>query len=178
MLGAWLGLKLIRMTEPDPKRTKKEFTDYNIYHDRGMMKWATAYAMDELVKGIKHNSKEALKHNPAMTQMTREEVDLVLSESFLYGKTVVIQLNLRDEFGRLLDNIEGHFVGEAYEDYFVLDNEVKIEWEDVRHISIKKEVKWFDIDMFEDKRKVIQSNQEVETEYIIDENYQAFFEEE
>ena len=49
--------------------------------------------------------------------MNREEIDVILSESFLYHKPVSIQLNTKDEFGRLLDPIEGLFVGEAYEDY-------------------------------------------------------------
>lgn len=83
--------------------------------------------------------------------MLREEIDTVSSESFLYNRVVSIQLNTRDEFGRFLDPIEGQFVGEAYDDYFVL-NDRQISWSDIRHIRIKKEKKWFDIDYFSDSR--------------------------
>ena len=35
------------------KRTKKEFTPYNEYHDRPFeLKWATAFALGELQEGI------------------------------------------------------------------------------------------------------------------------------
>ncbi|MEB7776223.1 hypothetical protein [Enterococcus faecalis] len=55
--------------------------------------------------------------------MNREEIDVILSESFLYRKPVSIQLNSKEEFGRFLDSIEGQFFGETYEDYFVMNNQ-------------------------------------------------------
>lgn len=161
------------------KRTKKEFRDYNEYRDRVFgLKWGTAYAMDELVKGIEANKLEALKDNKELVQMDREEVDAILSESFLYYKTVVIQLNLKDEFGRYLDNLEGQFVGEAYEDYFVLEDS-KIYWEDVRHVEIKQETKWFNFDMFEEKKEFKDAAKKdlEEIEYIKDDEFvQEFYE--
>ena len=133
------------------KRTKKAFLDYNEFRDRPFgLKWGTAYAVDELVKGIKENEAWAIKEVAALELMNREEIDVILSESFLYHKPVSIQLNTKDEFGRLLDPIEGLFVGEAYEDYFVI-NDQQIFWTDVRHVEIKKEKKWFDIDYFRNK---------------------------
>ena len=48
------------------------------------MKWGTAFAMDELVKGIDENAEDALKDLPPQSQMTREEIDQVLLQSFLY----------------------------------------------------------------------------------------------
>lgn len=43
MLGAWVELRVSHMV----KRTKKEFQDYNDFHDRPFgLKWGTAYAMD------------------------------------------------------------------------------------------------------------------------------------
>ena len=161
------------------KRTKKEFRDYNEYRDRVFgLKWGTAYAMDELVKGIEANKLEALKDNKEQTQMDREEVDAILSESFLYFKTVIIQLNLKDEFGRYLDNLEGQFLGEAYEDYFVLDDS-KIFWEDVRHVEIKQDNKWFNFEMFEEKKNFKEAAKKTEEiEYIKDEEFlQEFYEE-
>lgn len=69
--------------------------------------------------------------------MTLQEIDSILTEAFLSRKAVIIQLNLKDEFGRLLDEVEGHFIGEAYEDYFMIDHQ-PILWEDVRYIELKE----------------------------------------
>lgn len=163
------------------KRTKKTFTDYNQYRDRPFgLKWATAYAMDELMKGVKENEAWATKEVAALELMNREEIDVILSESFLYHKPVSIQLNTKDEFGRLLDPIEGLFVGEAYEDYFVI-NDQQIFWPDVRHIEIKKEQKWFDIAYFRNKGspgKIEEKNKKYdsEVELVKNEYYQPFLE--
>lgn len=51
----------LKVNKMDEQRTKKEFEDYNEYHDRGFMKWVTAFAMDELTKGITLNHREAMK---------------------------------------------------------------------------------------------------------------------
>ncbi|WP_195957971.1 hypothetical protein [Enterococcus gallinarum] len=163
------------------KRTKKSFLDYNEYHDRPFgLKWGTAYAMDELVKGIKENEAWAIKEVAALELMNREEIDVILSESFLYHKSVSIQLNTKDEFGRFLAPLVGLFLGEAYDDYFVI-NDQQIFWSDVRHIEIKKEQKWFDIDYFRNKgspSKVEEKNKEIdsEVELIKNEYYQSFLE--
>lgn len=133
-----------------------------------------------MVKGIEANELEALKDNKEQTQMNREEVDAILSESFLYYKIVVIQLNLKDEFGRYLDNLEGQFLGEAYEDYFVLEDS-KIFWEDVRHVEIKQDTKWFNFDMFEEKKEFKDAAKKdlEEIEYVKDEDFvQEFYEDE
>ncbi|QCT93602.1 hypothetical protein [Enterococcus sp. M190262] len=163
------------------KRTKKAFLDYNEFRDRPFgLKWGTAYAVDELVKGIKENEAWAIKEVAALELMNREEIDVILSESFLYHKPVSIQLNTKDEFGRLLDPIEGLFVGEAYEDYFVI-NDQQIFWTDVRHVEIKKEKKWFDIDYFRNKSSPSKieekkKKRDPEIEIIKNEYYQPFVE--
>lgn len=92
------------------KRTKKEFRDYNDYRDRVFgLKWGTAYAMDDLMKQVRSTEEYALKDNAALKQMSREEIDIVLSDSFLQTKEILIQLNLCDEFGRLQDSATGFF---------------------------------------------------------------------
>lgn len=178
MQEAWLESKVVLVV----KRTKKAFLNYNEYHDRPFgLKWGTAYAMDELMKGVKENEAWATKEVAALELMNREEIDVILSESFLYHKPVSIQLNTKDEFGRLLDPIEGLFVGEAYEDYFVI-NDQQIFWPDVRHIEIKKEQKWFDIAYFRNKGspgKIEEKNKKYdsEVELVKNEYYQPFLEE-
>ncbi|WP_368741549.1 hypothetical protein [Enterococcus casseliflavus] len=72
------------------------------------------------------------------------------------------------------------FIGEAYEDYFVISDR-QIFWTDVRHVEIKQEKKWFDIDYFrnkgspgkiEEKKK----KRDPEIEIIKNEYYQPFIE--
>ena len=174
MQAVCLELKVLKVMV---KRTKKTFIDYNQYRDRPFgLKWATAYAMDDLMKGVIENEAWATKEVVGLELMTREEIDAILSESFLYRKPISLQLNTKDEFGRFLDPIQGQFLGEAYEDYFVL-NEQLIYWTDVRHISIKKEEKWFKVDYFQDEDS-IRNKQEGKTEkeikLIKNEYYQDF----
>ena len=69
------------------RRTKKEFLDYNEYRDRPFgLKWGTAFAIDELMSGIKKNEAWAIKEIQPLTPMSREEIDAVLLEPFLYHK--------------------------------------------------------------------------------------------
>lgn len=137
--------------------------------------------MDELVKGIKENEAWTTKEIAALELMNREEIDVILSESFLYHKPISIQLNTKDEFGRFLDPLEGQFLGEAYDDYFVL-NDQQIFWPDVRHIEIKKEKKWFNINYFSNSdssnNSKIQKKSKIEgeIELVKNEYYQPFLE--
>ena len=50
-------------------RTEKVFEEYNDYHDRGMVKWLTAFSMEELAKSIFLGTEEAMKDIPALPQM-------------------------------------------------------------------------------------------------------------
>lgn len=159
------------------KRTKKEFHEYNDYHDRPFgLKWVTAFAMEELMTNIHTNEEFAVKDNQPFEQMSQEEIDLLLVESFTYSKEVEIQLNSRDGFGRLVDNITGFFLGEVSDDYLIIDNQ-KIFWEDIRHINIKNQKKWFEVDVFtnDSQKKEVLTTEYVE--YIVDDSYQPFFEE-
>ena len=156
------------------RRTKKEFLDYNEYRDRPFgLKWGTAFAMDELMS--------AIKEIQPLTPMSREEIDAVLLESFLYHKKITLQRNTKDEFGRYLENIEGIFSGEAYDDYLVLED-TKIYWSDIRHIEKKEEEKWFTVTFSDDvstRQPSLHSKQNIqELEQIKDEFYQQFPEEE
>lgn len=136
------------------KQTKKEFKNYNDFHDRPFgLKWGTAYALDDLMKGVRANEEYALKSNAVKPLMTREKIDIVLSESFIKNREITIQLNIVDEFGRLIDEISGHFTGGSYQDYFVLNNQV-VYWDDVRHIEFRQVRKWSDVNLFEDNQKL------------------------
>lgn len=129
------------------RRTPKTFRNYNAYHDRGMMKWITAYAMDELVKGIDQNKREALKNNPQLPQMSRVEIDEKLTEAVELGRPMSIQLNEKDQWGRQSDSIVGLFFG------FLPGGKIKVadHWihlEDIRHIHVLNEGKWSKVTPF------------------------------
>ena len=83
--------------------------------------------------------------------MTRKQIDTVLSDSFLSNKEIIVQLNLLDEFGWLRDDLSGFFKGEAYQDYFVL-NDLPVYWEDVRHVAFKEAIKWFEANPFKEAK--------------------------
>ena len=69
------------------RRTAKKFIDYNEYRDRPFgLKWGTAFAMEELVNGIKKNEEEARKQPLPKQQMTLQEIDSILTEAFLSRK--------------------------------------------------------------------------------------------
>lgn len=162
------------------QRTKKEFKDYNDFRDRPFpLKWGTAYAMDDLMKHVRAGEQYALKNIDAKPLMTREQIDIVLYDSYLKHQEISLQLNFLDEFGRLVDSIKGYFQGEAYADYFVI-NDQKILWEDVRNIEIVEFKKWSEIDEF-DQSKLSTKKARDDPEIILEKDedfYQPFFEEE
>lgn len=161
------------------QRTKKEFKEYNAFRDLPFgLKWGTAFALDDLMKGVRANEAYALKQPTAKQQLTREEIDRLLSDSYLKKQEVTIQLNLLDEFGRLVDELTGYFKGEAYHDYFVF-NDQAIYWEDVRHVELKQATKWFDTNLFSESTAKQDHRKEAATiELEKDEFYQPFYEEE
>ena len=92
-------------------RTEKVFEEYNDYHDRGMVKWLTAFAMEELAKSIAVGKDEAMKDIPILPQMSPIEIDTILSESIQKSCLVSIQLNQKDRFERQTESIVCHFKG-------------------------------------------------------------------
>ncbi len=118
------------------KRTKKEFENYNDYHDRPFgLKWGTAFAIAELSALIVKTQSAALKDNKEYPLMSRFELDEVLQEAFLKSKQISIQVIERDEKGNLQDNIVGHFYGFSDEEYLYI-NEEGILWESIRNIAL------------------------------------------
>ncbi|MGM0124740.1 hypothetical protein IGI37_002134 [Enterococcus sp. AZ194] len=128
-------------------RTKKEFSDYNNYHDRGFLKWVTAFALDELTSSIDENHAEAIKTIPLLPQMSIQEINAVLTTAFLKTKAVSIQLNGQDTWGRPLESIEGFFSGQFYEDTLLIGDTL-ILCEDIRHIQLVEQKKWSSFDVF------------------------------
>lgn len=120
------------------KRTKKIFVDYNDYKDRPFgLKWGPAFALDELMKVVRRNKTAELKVVKELPIMTRLDIDRILQHAYLKSLNVSIQLNHRDEFGKLYDSVVGQFSGFADETHLFLE-ELEIEWDTIRHISLVK----------------------------------------
>ena len=165
------------------KRTKKQFIPYNEYQDRPFgLKWGTAFARDELTTAINRNNLFSQRDIKAKEQMSPSEIDEVLAFAYIKNKPVELQLKHRDQLDRLTESIQGHFKGESYEDYFILDGKC-YNWEDVRSIKMIEEVKWSQVALY---NETIQSSSSKEAvikeepvvELLKDEFYQAFFEDE
>ena len=91
--------KVQKMIKEPRERTAKVFEEYNDYQDRGMVKWLTAFSMEELTRSISAGKEEALKDIPILAQMNASEIDEVLAEALQKNRPVSIQLN-RKRFPR------------------------------------------------------------------------------
>jgi hypothetical protein len=124
------------------KRTKKEFTEYNDYHDRGMeYKWDTAFALGELQEEISTSKADSKRNIPRLPQQSRKEIEQHLECSIKYNKVLDIQLNTLDSLGRVQPHIWGVFRG-ATEDGQLLIGDLTIDYEDIRHIKSFDFQKW------------------------------------
>lgn len=54
------------MIKETRRRAEKVFEEYNDYQDRGMVKWLTAFSMEELTRSISAGKDEALKDIPIL----------------------------------------------------------------------------------------------------------------
>ena len=150
-------------------RTEKVFEEYNDYHDRGMVKWLTAFSMEELAKSIFLGTEEAMKDIPALPQMSPIEIDKALAESIQKNRPVSIQLNEKDHLGRQTESIVGHFRG------YITGNKIRIsdQWismESIRNIQLLQEEKWFQIHVFTNNRMQIAGKNPNPTSSPIEEN--------
>lgn len=132
------------MPKKRSKQTDKNFEEYNAYHDRGMIKWLTAFAMEELVTSIAGGKEEAMKAVPSLPQMDAFAIDEVLVEALKGNRPISIQLNQKDHFGRQTESIEGHFRGYLADNNILIDDEW-ISLESIRNVQILNEGKWFKI---------------------------------
>ena len=135
------------MLKEPRKRTDKVFEDYNDYHDRGMIKWVTAYAMDELVKSISAGKAEALKDIPILPQLSPAEIDAALTEALKKNRRVSIQLNQKDSFGRQTESIEGFFKGYCGEDEILIGEEW-LALDSIRNVQVLQADKWSSVTVF------------------------------
>ena len=128
-------------------RTEKVFEEYNDYHDRGMVKWLTAFSMEELTRSISAGKEEALKDIPILAQMNTTDIDEVLAEALQKNKPVSIQLNEKDHLGRQKESVVGHFRGYLTDNKLLIDNEWILP-ESIRNVRILNDEKWSNTHVF------------------------------
>lgn len=136
------------------RHTDKVFEEYNDYHDRGMVKWVTAFAMEELTRSISTGKEEAMKDVPTFTQMNAFEIDEVLAEALKKKYPISVQLNKKDRFGRQTESIVGHFRGYLTGNKVLINNEW-ISLNSIRNVHILYEEKWFNVHVFTKNKKEI-----------------------
>ena len=135
------------MIKETRKRTDKVFEEYNDYQDRGMVKWLTAFSMEELTRSISAGKEEALKDIPILAQMNASDIDEVLAEAMLKNRPVSIQLNQKDHLGRQTESIIGHFRGYLTDNKLLIDNEWILP-ESIRNVRILNDEKWSNTHVF------------------------------
>ncbi|MGM0220147.1 hypothetical protein [Enterococcus sp. AZ126] len=124
------------------KKTRKEFFDYNDYHDRGMAyKWDTAFAIGELQEGIKKSSKESKRDLERLPQQDINYIEYCLERSIKHNKILEVQLNSLDQLGRTRESIWGNFRGFMDLDVLLIGDQY-IDYGDIRHIKIHDFRKW------------------------------------
>ena len=157
------------MLKEPRNRTEKVFEAYNDYHDRGMVKWLTAFSMEELTRSISAGKEEALKDIPILAQMNTTDIDEVLAEALQKNRPVSIQLNQKDYLGRQTESIVGHFRGSLTENKIFINNQW-ISLESIRNIQLLQEEKWFQIHVFTNNRMQIARKNPIPTSSPIEEN--------
>ena len=150
-------------------RTEKVFEEYNDYQDRGMVKWLTAFSMEELTRSISAGKEEALKDIPILAQMNTTDIDEVLAEALLKNRPVSIQLNEKDYLGRQTESIVGYFRGSLTGNKVFVNNQW-ISLESIRNIQLLQEEKWFQIHVFTNNRMQIDGKNSIPTSSPIEEN--------
>ena len=139
------------MIKETRRRTEKVFEEYNDYQDRGMVKWLTAFSIEELTRSISAGKEEALKDIPILAQMNTTEIDEVLADALHKNRPVSIQLNQKDHLGRQTESIVGHFRGSLTGNKIFINNQW-ISLESIRNIQLLQAEKWFQIHVFTSNR--------------------------
>lgn len=114
----------------------------DIYHDRGMKKWAGFYLSDHTAK-INNTNKERYKNNERKEQQTLEEIGFLLNESILKTKRVAVQLEAVNEENKYYDDIVGAVSG--YDELGIYIDNQKVHYDEIRNIEIIDIEKWSNV---------------------------------
>ena len=116
-------------------------------------------------------SKEDTKKDiPILSQMSRHEMDKVLSENLQKNSLVSNQLNQKDYLGRQTESIVGYFRGSLTGNK-ILINDQWISLESIRNIELLQKEKWFQIHVFRNKRMQTAGENPIPTSSPIEEKH-------
>lgn len=122
----------------------KYFKDYNHYQDRGIMKWQTAYNMEELASGISENHNQALKSGEKLSVTSLEKKEQILEEAFFSHHPLFLQTFEKDSEGCLKEGKKTYFLG-IEEGILFFSTGEKLRIDEIRHLHPLEEIKWFKV---------------------------------
>ena len=157
------------MIKETRKPTEKVFEEYNDYQDRVMVKWLTAFSIEELTRSISAGKEEALKDIPILAQMNASDIDELLAEALQKNRPVSIQLNQKDSLGRQTESVVGHCRGYLAGNKMLI-NDQWVSLESIRNIQLLQEEKWFQIHVFTNNRMQLSGKNPIPTSSTIEEN--------
>lgn len=112
------------------------------YEDRGILKWQGFFLSDHTEK-IEKEINQNRYRNVAREQMTSEEISEVINAAMLKSKSVRIQKEERDPEGYYPDDVVGIIAG--FDELGLYIGEEKVNYDEIRHISMTEINKWSDI---------------------------------
>lgn len=120
----------------------KYFEEYNFYHDRGIMKWQTAYSMEELTARIVFNHQKALEDFSNLKKTPTKEKEQLLKQALENHQRLSLQTTIRDEFGKRGALISTYFLGAIGERLFFSFGELTLE--EIYHLQLEENLRWFE----------------------------------
>lgn len=116
------------------------------YKDRGMVKWAGFYLSEHTDTLEEQSAKE--KNLPQQKpQMSPEEIGQILSEAVLKNRKVAVQIEERDLEGHYKPDIIDFVKGS--DELSIYIGTTKVGYDEIRHISFSKKLKWSNTKRFE-----------------------------
>ncbi len=122
----------------------KIFEPYNAYVDRGMMKWMTAYSMEELAEGIIFNHQEALLNPTYLKETSVTEKEEILQKALEIKGPLLLQKVGQDKFGRYYLPETTYFLGVDPPYLYFSTGTYKLE--DIHHLHFIPAMKWFHLE--------------------------------
>lgn len=113
------------------------------YVDRGIIKWNGMYLSEHTEQ--MYNEQAAIKNRPTQKlQMTTNQIQSVLVEGFKNSLVIAIQKEERNLDGDYLPDVIGHILGFDERGLFI--DQQKVDFDEIRHVEIRSNPKWFNVD--------------------------------
>lgn len=114
----------------------------DIYHDRGMKKWAGFYLSDHTAK-INSVNTERYRHNVRREKQTMEEIGFTINEALIKALKASVQLEALNEERDYYDDVVGFVTG--YDEHGIYFGNELVRYDEIRSIEIFNENKWSNI---------------------------------